>query len=420
MDVGRPPPDGPILPSHVNEVCKADPRPIHSPGLWDQSNAKNFLSYALPRLQLQLAVIFFLTQSIYIFLRRFHLSRIVSEILAGIILGPTVLGAIIPNFTETLFPPEGEIYLQLLSKIGFTFFMFLIGVKMDTSLVVKSGKRAWTIGLLSITILVVVALTVSPFMDPIVDINKIGAIKMVIGVQTFSPFPVIACLLTDLKITNTELGRLSLASSLIKDISNTLLGILINYARVGAAGTNVAGMLVLVLYIVFVLTMVFVGRAVFSWIIKQTPEGKPVNGVYIVFVSVAVLLSSIISDNLGIQYHFGPFILGLIVPGGPPLGATLVETFDTFISGLFTPLLLTYCGLKSNLLVVYNLTFISIVWISVFVAAVVKLASTFSLALFCKMPVKDATSLAIIMSTQGVVELAMYHSYRKNSVLDNP
>uniref|UniRef100_A0A5B6Z9M8 Putative cation/H(+) antiporter 3-like n=1 Tax=Davidia involucrata TaxID=16924 RepID=A0A5B6Z9M8_DAVIN len=418
MEVGQPPPYETVLPRRGDEFCKADPTPLHSPSIWELKNAKIFLDYPLPRLHLQLAVIFILTQSLYILLKRFHLSRIVSEILAGIILGPTILGAIFPNFTKTLFPAEGYIYMELLGKIGFVFFIFLIGVKMDPTLVVKTGKKAWTIGVASVVIPIAIGLTFSQLLEIFVGFNKIPAVKSVIATQTLTPFPVIVCLLIDLNIMNSELGRLALASALIRELLSTAISTLLTYVKYSVQVNFWLGLQTLALCLVFVFTVVLVGRPVLLWNIRQTPEGKPVKGVYVAFISFAVLLSAIITEHLGLQYQFGPFILGLTVPDGPPLGATLVERLDSFISGLFAPVLITYCGMRTDLLLVYNLKLMAKLWIIIFVSAVVKFAANFFPALVCKLPVRDALALALIMCSQGIVELASFLTHMENMTLD--
>uniref|UniRef100_A0A5B6Z791 Cation/H+ exchanger transmembrane domain-containing protein n=1 Tax=Davidia involucrata TaxID=16924 RepID=A0A5B6Z791_DAVIN len=413
MEVGRPPPDAARLPNRWNELCRIDLTPHHSPSLWKLKNAESLLDFVLPRLQLQLAVIFLVTQSLYLLFKRFNFSRIVSEILAGVILGPTILGAIFPNFTKTLFPAEGDIYLELLAKIGFMFFMFLIGVKMDPCLIVKSGKKAWFIGASATFIPTIIALGISPLID-LVGFNEIPAVKSVIAIQTLTPFPVIACLLIDLEIMNSELGRLALASALVRELLGTAVSTGFTLLKVIVQVSPGMGGQTLFLCLALVLAIVFLGHPVFLWIISQTQEGKPVKGVYIAFILFAVLLSAIISENLGLLYHFGPFILGLTVPDGPPLGSTLVERLDTFIYGLFAPVLLTFCGMKSNLLVVYNLKFMGTLWIVILASALVKFTANLFPALLCKLPVKDAFTLALIMSTQGIVELARFLTQWEN------
>ncbi|KAK3019502.1 hypothetical protein RJ639_003174 [Escallonia herrerae] len=206
------------LPGQNDEICGVDV-PLHSAGLWSASKARNFLNYALPRLQLQLALIFIVTQSFHVLLGRLYMPRIVSEVMAGVILGHTFLGQI-PQFTETLFPEEGEVLLDLLSKIGFMFFMFLAGVKMDPGMVTKTGVKAWTIGLSSTVIPVGLGLALSKSVEEQLPFYRRSGIRSVLSTLFFIPFPVISALLVDLKIMSTELGRLALAAALIGDLTS--------------------------------------------------------------------------------------------------------------------------------------------------------------------------------------------------------
>ncbi|CAK9135853.1 unnamed protein product [Ilex paraguariensis] len=381
-----------LLPDQPNRFCSRDFQ-IHSHGVWDQTEARGFLKFALPRLQLQLAIMFLLTQSLHTLLKHCYLPRIVSEILAGVILGPSILGSI-PNFTETFFPVQGEAFLELLGKIGFMFFMFLIGVKMDASMVRKVGIKAWIIGAAAVVIPVCVG---SGSLIRVLHTTNLHsyrwpAVKNVLAIQTLIPFPVIASLLIDLKIMNTELGRLALATTLISDFLSTIC--------------NAA--------IVIVFTM----RPVFVWIIRRTPEGKPVKGTYIAFIALAVLVSAIMTDNVGFRYHIGPFILGLCVPDGPPLGSTLVERLESVISGLFAPVLLTFCGLKLNLYVLYDLDFVGYMSAVISICVVMKFMAIFLPALLGKVPLRDAAALSLIMSAQGIVELAIYLTFFVNQTID--
>ncbi|KAL2549829.1 Cation/H(+) antiporter 15 [Forsythia ovata] len=401
----------------TDDMCSIDIS-LHSTGVWDVVAAKNFLHFALPRLQLQLAVIFLLTQSLHLLLRRFHMPRILSELLAGIILGPTILGQI-PNFQETLFPQEGDIYIDILSKTSFVFYIFLSGVKMDPKTVMKTGSQAWTIGVVAATAPVSIGLVFYAILEKILHRYRWPTCGNIIGIQNCFAFPVIASMLVDLKIINSELGRLALASSLISDF---LSGVVITIYSIYTIGSySFTGALTtqsVFLTIGLILLIIFMGRTISLRIIQKTPEGKSVTRAHIILMSLMVLVTVVLTDNVGLPYQYGPFILGLVVPDGPPLGSTLVDRLETIISGLFTPLLITFCGLKVNLFQVYDLRFMGWVWFFVCFFLGVKLLSIFCPAVLCKVPIKDAGALAFIMSTQGVVQMNFYYSNFINRTFD--
>ncbi|KAG6393137.1 hypothetical protein SASPL_147372 [Salvia splendens] len=401
----------------TTDFCYVD-MALHSTGIWGSHDNADLLDFALPRLQLQLAIIFFITQSLHLLLRRFNLPRLVSEILAGIILGPTILGQF-PNVEKVLFPPKGDVYLDLLSKIGYIFFIFLSGVKMDPRTVLRTGIKAWTIGVLAVTLPLGGSLMMTVLQQKEIHKYRIPAYKNTISIQNLFPFPVIATMLVDLKIMNSELGRLALASALISDMVSNLSSTVITYGRVGIMSfANVIMVHSTFLTVCLILFIFCVGRPLSLWIIKNTPEGKPVHKFHVILMSFLVLVVVLLTDNVGLNYQYGPFLLGLVVPDGPPLGATMVNRMETLVSGLLAPLLVTYCGMNVNLVEIFDLQFVSLVWSVVGSCLVMKLVSVFVPAIICRVPVKDAVALAFIMSAQGVVQMSFYYYNYVNQTFD--
>ncbi|KAM3236074.1 cation/H(+) antiporter 3-like [Capsicum annuum] len=405
------------LPGGVDDKCYAE-IPLHSPGIWALRDYSLFLNFNLPLILLQLAIIFLLTQALHLVLKRIRLPRFISEILAGIILGPTMLGKI-PNFTENLFPQQGEIFLDILSKLGYIFFIFLSGVKMDPKLVLRCGSKAWAIGLLAVVIPMSSAASLYfGFFSKDENLHRYrqSATQSIFMTQGLIAFPVIASLLVDLKIMNSELGRLALATALISDLCSNVGLSIFSIIRIGfyTAITTIISIQSFVFLIVIVLIIVFTMRPLSLWIIKKTPEGRPVDSVYIIWIAIAV----IVVDNVGLGFQYGPLVLGLTIPDGPPLGSTLVDKLETLVSGLLAPLLVTYCGIKVNMIDLYDLMFLNWVWVMVFFCLTIKYASVFLPALACKVPPKDAAALSFIMSTQGVIQMSFHFTNKFTQTYD--
>lgn len=338
---------------------------------------------------------------------------------AGIILGPTILGQF-PEVERAVFPPEGDVYLDLLSKIGYIFFIFLSGVKMDPRTVLRTGIKAWTIGVLAVTFPLGGSLILSLIQQRSIHRYRWPAYKSTMGIQNIFPFPVIASMLVDLKIMNSELGRLALASALISDLVSNLTYTVITYGRVGIMSfANVIMIHSTFLTVSLILFIFFVGRPLSLWIIQKTPEGKPVSRFHVILMSLLVLIVVLLTDNVGLNYQYGPFLLGLAVPDGPPLGATMVDRLETLVSGLLAPLLVTYCGMNVNLVELYDLKFIVSIWVVVGSILAMKLLSVFVPAVICRVPVKDAAALSFIMCAQGVVQMSFYYYNFVNQVLNH-
>ncbi|XP_031093593.1 cation/H(+) antiporter 3-like [Ipomoea triloba] len=397
---------------------------LHYPGIWavkTDTNQFHFLAYSLPRMLGQLAVMFFLAQGLHLLLKRFRLPRFVSELLAGIILGPTGL-ARITYIRDNLLINEADIYMSLLSKIGFLFFIFLSGVKMDPGLISRSGVKAWTIGVIAVVLPNFIFICFSEV--GIMEYDQIqryrwSAIRAILRIQSQFSFPVIALLVVDLKVMNTELGRLALSTALIGDLLGTIaMAIYVNVKMGSITAMPVLTVHAFIFGVASVALIVFTARPLSSMIIKRTPEGRPVDMSYIILMAFLVFLSSLLSDNAGMSFQYGPFILGLALKGGPPLGSTLVDKLDTIVSGLFAPLMVTFAGMKVNLCEIFDLEFIGYVWLTMLVSYSIKYFAVITPAIACKVPITDAVSLAFILCTQGVVQMSFYFNNSINQTFD--
>lgn len=334
---------------------------------------------------------------------------------AGILLGKTVLRRIIGETQEKMFPAN-DIILDTFAKIGFILFMFLVGVKMDPGLVWKAGRKGWTIGLASSIFPIMAATYMSNQFDILLPLYRRPTTKSIAGILTNTPFPVIVALLVDLKIMNSELGRLSLASALISDFTSTSYVVVSSNLRIAFLGVNPTLAVQSTSLDLMLVCVIMITRPLFLLIIKSTPEGKPVKSIYISFICAWVLASAIISDNIGLPYQLAPFLIGLTVPDGPPLGATITDRLDTFVLGLLAPLMLTYSAINIDVYVVYDVHYLKFLWVVIIMLVVAKFLCVFVVALLKSVPIKEAVTLAFIMGAQGVVQAALYDLNFKNQV----
>ncbi|GLT78881.1 hypothetical protein SLA2020_504000 [Shorea laevis] len=384
--------------------------PVNSDGFWNLKPGENIIAqYPLLLLQIQLVVIFILTSTIHFFLRRVHFPRLVSEFLVGLFLGHSFLERFYPNISRTLFPISSLKVLVTFTKFGYLFFMFIIGVKMDVKQLMKSGKRGWTIGSITYLFAFCVNVPVAKYIG--VERDNVNPIQItwvliISGTLMITSFPVVACLLMHLRIINSELGHLALSSALVADLISLVVINLQAWSHLlelSSLHVTLKSMFLSITLVVFILTVL---RPMMFWIIRRTPEGKPVKDSYVYVVFVVLLLVAITGENVGLQFLYGPFILGLAVPTGPPLASALVEKLDAIISGLMLPLLSTLCGYKSNLWELKSRPPAYFVYISTF-GFLAKVTASFLSAICFKMPRKDAAALALILTAKGAVELSI-------------
>lgn len=389
---------------------------ISSRGIWVGDDP---FVFSFPLLLLQLSLISIITRSIYLILKPFGQPLIVSQILGGVILGPSILGHNMA-FAAKVFPIKGRIVLDTLSVFGFMLFIFLIGVKMDPTMVLKSGRKAFAIGILGFSIpyalAELVAFILSRFVPLDHDISKV--LPLVAQVVSMTSFPVIACFLSELKILNSEIGRLASSSSIICDVCQWFIMSVKFAARVARARTLQSTVGFFLSATLLLLFIVFGIRPAALWAIRHTPEGKPVKEIYIFVLIVALLGCGFIGEYIGLSALVASFFLGLVIPDGPPLGAALVQRLDCFVSVLLMPLFFTTCGLKMDVFTIQNLKNVGVILLVVYVAFLGKIIGTILLPLFWRMPFRDALSLALIMNSKGIVELALLNDLERVNVMN--
>ncbi|CAM8971128.1 unnamed protein product [Rhodiola kirilowii] len=385
-----------------------------SDGVWFGDNPLNF---ATPLLLLQVTVISITSHLINCCLKPLGQSVIVAQILGGIVLGPSLLGQI-NVVAEKLFPVRGSLILETLATFGIMFVFFLVGVKADVIMMLRPNKKAMIIGfsVFFFTISIPTILAVVIIKTIHVDSTLAMSLPLATISQSITTVPVIACLLMELKIINTELGRLALASTIFCDILGVSVISIIFSASENKPGNVVNILSSIASAVALILFASYLFRPVVLKIANQTPPGKPVQSGYICLIMLVVLASGLVSELIGQHYVFGPMIFGLAVPDGPPLGSTLVSKFDTLISEFLYPVFLGCSGLKTNILSIRLKGFLIMTLLLSF-ECVVKTGAVVFPALYFNMSRKEAIVLGIVMNAKGISELVLYNLWRDIKLL---
>ncbi|XP_040992680.1 cation/H(+) antiporter 4-like [Juglans microcarpa x Juglans regia] len=235
--------------------------------------------------------------------------------------------------------------------------------------------------------------------------------------HSLTPFPVVVYLLEKLKILNSELGQLGLSTALVSETISLFLVVLATFGMVAREKGYFHVIIVGGSAIIYFLIVVFVFRPAMVWIVKQTPEGRPVKTVYIHIIMLLMLVSGMVSHLLNFTAVFGPFCLGLAVPDGPPLGSAIVNKFNCFTEHVLLPLFVTICAMKADLRLINfgsNLLAFDIIHLIATFAA--KMLACLIPLLYSKMPINDALALALILSFKGQVQLKLYSYFGDDQV----
>ncbi|CAN1833007.1 Cation/H(+) antiporter 3 [Linum perenne] len=190
-------------------ICYTFPPKMSAEGsLYENNIIDDLLSASLTLLNVQLLLIFCISNSLNFFLKRLRIPSIVGQALTGILLGPTLLGR--TDFVRNkLFPRSSQEKLEVIGFIGYGTFLFLVGVKMDLATAIHSGKKALTIGLTSLFLPLMFGIAILQRVKIHNADNKfvVSQISSVTGIQSLTTFAVVSQLIGELRLTNSEIGR---------------------------------------------------------------------------------------------------------------------------------------------------------------------------------------------------------------------
>ncbi|XP_050225108.1 cation/H(+) antiporter 11-like [Mercurialis annua] len=407
---------------------KMIPSSIHSDGMLAEENHPiYFLKHSLPLLELQIGIICILHHTIHFFLSRYGITEIVSQVLAhklklllmfetglklprlekpltGIILGPTFLGKF-DFMRKGLFPHESQDYLFTFAYFGFGIFLFMTTTKLDLGKILGTGKIVIYSGIGNVLIPLFLGLGLTGLhRNKLNEHGLMDEATIVAIMQCFSTFSIIANVLEELKILNSEIGRLVLSSALVGDLLGIILLSIVTSVMQKGAKENI--LIDVSVVLAFSIAAAFVFRPTMLWIIRKTPQGSPVDSTYI-FVIMAVMFLSQAYFHYFHQYlSVAAAILGFAVPAGPPLGSTLVEKYETVSTKFLMPIAMVQAVMRADLSLLFTnfsrIEFYCVLGLLIFGS---KLGVSLLAALYVKIPLNDSFLYAALMTCRGVIEL---------------
>ncbi|KAK1282252.1 Cation/H(+) antiporter 15 [Acorus calamus] len=403
--------------SNNNIVCYA-PTMITTNGIWQGDNP---LNYSLPLFILQLTLIVCTTRSLVLLLKPLRQPRVIAEIIGGVLLGPSVLGRF-ESFAAKVFPLRSVTVLETMAHLGLLYFLFLVGVEMDLTVLRRTGRRGLIVALSGMALPFIIGTSSSFLLRPHVSKNlHAGAFLLFLGVAlSVTAFPVLARILAELKLLNSDLGRFAMSSALANDMAAWVLlaiAIALSENNSGGGSAPLASLYVILSGTAFVALCFFVVRPAIDWVIRRTPEGEPFDEFYICTILTGVMVCGLITDAIGIHSVFGAFVFGLVIPNGP-LGAVLIEKLEDFVSGIILPLFFAISGLRTNIAAITNPRTAWFLTLVIFIAGAAKIAGTLLVALFYSMPFREGLSLGVLMNTKGLIEMIVLNIGRDKQVLD--
>jgi Kef-type K+ transport system membrane component KefB len=339
--------------------------------------------------------------------RRIGQPAVVGEVLAGVCLGPSLLGRVWPAGQRFLLPAEIAPSLGLIAQVGVILFMFLVGLELDMSLVARRKRATLAIAKGSIVVPLALGVALAFWLYPSYAPpgTTFGVFALFSGVAiSVTAFPVLARILTDRGLHKSELGVLALACAAVNDAAAWCLLAIV----VGVASSSMQHALVTVgLALAFVAFMLLVARPLVARAVRAQELRGAVSTDALAATFVALLASTLITEWIGIHAIFGAFLLGAVVPHDSRLGHELVHKLEDVVVILFLPAFFAFTGMRTQIGLLDSLSSWLVCGAIVLVASAGKLGGSFVAGRLVGLPARDAAAIGVLMNTRGLMELVV-------------
>ncbi|KAL4905818.1 hypothetical protein BDW74DRAFT_13185 [Aspergillus multicolor] len=343
-------------------------------------------------------------------LSKIRQPRVIAEVIAGIILGPSVMGRV-PNFTESIFPPASIPSLNLFANVGLVLFLFLVGLETNLRFLVSNWRVASSVAAAGMILPFGLGAGVSYGLyhefrheEGIKPIN-FGTYMLFIGIaMAITAFPVLCRILTELKLLGTNVGVIVLSAGVGNDVIGwILLALCVALVNAGSGLTALWVFLVCAGYVTF---LIVVFRPLFLRFLNYTGSLQKGPSQSVVTITILLALaSSFFTQVIGVHAIFGGFLIGLLCPHEGGFAIKLTEKIEDLVTALFLPLYFTLSGLQTNL----GLLDTGIVWgyvvAVISIAFVAKVAGGALASRACGLLWRESFAIGTLMSCKGLVEL---------------
>jgi Kef-type K+ transport system membrane component KefB len=338
--------------------------------------------------------------------RSINQPLVIGEIVAGIALGPSLLGWLAPDLASTLFPPMAIPFLNVLSQIGLIFFMFLIGLELDPKYLRGNLKTAVVTSGVSILVPFSLAGILSLLIYPIISNSNVSftAFALFLGAaMSITAFPVLARIITENNLQNTRLGTLALTCAAVDDVTAwCLLALAIAVTRTNSMAGAVPIIIYSILYIGAILT---VGRWFLNILSTYYDRTGKLSQLMLAGIYMAVVASALITEAIGIHLIFGAFLFGAAMPKNPKLVREIAQKTEDFVLIFLLPIFFAYSGLKTQIGLLNSPELWLLCLAILGVAIIGKYVGTYYAARSCNIDRNEASALGWLMNTRGLTEL---------------
>ncbi|HLN52924.1 MAG TPA: cation:proton antiporter [Lentimicrobium sp.] len=378
---------------------------VHAGNTIDFLKAIN-VRHSMSILILQILVIVVISRVLGRLMSLIGQPTVIGEIIAGIMLGPSLLGMFFPEVSSFLFPAESLSNLQFLSQIGLMLFMFIIGMELDMGIIKQRAKAALFISNTSIIVPYLMGVVMSYYLYERFAPRGADFISFALfmGIaMSITAFPVLARIVQERGITRTPIGTIVITSAAINDI--TAWGILAVVVAIANATAITGALITILLSLVFIFVMLLGVKPLLEKLAVNYTVQETVSKTIVAAVFSVMLISSFITESIGIHALFGAFMAGVIMPQNIRFKAIMAEKMEDVSLVLLLPLFFVYTGLRTEIGLLNDNSLWNTAWIVILVAVAGKFAGSAIATRLTGQSWKNSLTVGALMNTRGLIEL---------------
>lgn len=338
--------------------------------------------------------------------RKIGQPSVIGEMIAGIVLGPSLVGMYFPEFFETLFPVASLANLKFLSQIGLILFMYVIGMELDLSALRNKANDAVVISHASIIFPFALGTGLAYFIftDYAPEGIAFSSFALFLGIaMSITAFPVLARIVQERGIHKTKLGTIVITCAAADDI--TAWCILATVIAIVKAGSFVSSLYVIAMAVAYVFLMLKLVKPFLARIgaLKNSRQSlsKPVVAIFL----LTLIISAYTTEIIGIHALFGAFMAGAIMPENARFRGIIIEKVEDVSVILLLPLFFVFTGLRTQIGLIDDVELWKMTGIIIVVAVVGKFLGSALAAKFVGQSWRDSFTIGALMNTRGLMEL---------------
>lgn len=368
------------------------------------SNIQHPVSIAL----LQIILIISIARVFSYIMRKMGQPAVLGEILAGIFLGPSLLGYLYQDAAHFIFPVESLKNLHSLSTIGLSLFMFIIGLDLDISIIKKRVQTALFVSHASIVVPFFFGVLLALFLYEDFAPANVSFLNfsLFLGISmSITAFPVLARIIQERGLSRTPLGIMAITCAATDDI--TAWCILAAVIAIAKAGSITSALFTIIISAIYVSGMIFIVKPWLEALFTRYVKNNFIPRRLVALCFILLMSSAYVAEVIGIHALFGAFLAGVIMPHHASYRERLIEKIEDVSMLLFLPIFFAFTGLRTKL----SLLLDDGLWVTclvVFVTAVAgKIISTTLSARYMGQTWRNSMALGALMNTRGLMELVV-------------